>query len=91
MATEVIPPGMLNPAPLTVAWEIVTFEFPALEIVRFWELLEPTMTSPKLKVAALALNVPDPGLLLFWGVPAPVRPTQPESDRTTANTKNRCR
>ena len=49
-------PVALNPAPETVTFETVMFELPLLVNVTLWELLLPTFTLPKLKVAGSALN-----------------------------------
>ena len=85
METEDIPPTTLNPAPVTVAWEIVTAAVPVFVRVKVWEVLEPIVTFPKLKLVALAASVPDDDELLevefAAGVPAPVNPTQPERDK----------
>jgi hypothetical protein len=47
-------PYKLNPAPVTVAWEIVTVELPELVNVSYWVRLLPTWTLPKLTLSGLA-------------------------------------
>ena len=89
MAMEDIPPAMLNPAPVTTAWEMLTLTVPVLVKVKFWELLEPSVTLPKLKFVALAASAPDGEFPL--GEPAAVRPTQPESDRTATTARHKAR
>jgi hypothetical protein len=49
-------PVALNPAPDTLTFEIVTFEFPLLVNVTLCALLLPTLTLPKLKLVGLALS-----------------------------------
>ena len=85
METEDIPPNKLKPEPLTVAWEMVTAAAPVLVRVKVWGLVDPMATFPKFRLVALAASVPEEGELeldFAAGVPAPVKPTQPESDRT---------
>jgi hypothetical protein len=53
----VVSPVVLKPAPLTVEEEIVTDELPVFVIVTVWGLVDPTVTSPKLTSAGLALRV----------------------------------
>lgn len=93
MATEDIPPTTLNPAPVTVAWEIVTAAVPVLLRVNVWGLLDPATTFPKLRLMELAASVPEVELEVVFdfaaGVPAPVRPTQPESDSTAKQVRIR--
>jgi hypothetical protein len=84
METEDIPPTTLKPAPVTVAWEIVTAAVPVLFRVKVWGLLDPMATLPKFRLEALAESVPEEEveveLDFVAGVWAPVKPTQPESD-----------
>jgi len=67
---RLIPPK-LNPVPLGVIWEIVTPEPPEFVIVWAKEVLLPTATLPKLKLAGLAVSwpavmpVPDSGTFRF--------------------------
>jgi hypothetical protein len=51
-----VTPLVLNPVPVTVTPEIVTFEFPLFVTVVFSELLPPMSTFPKLKLVGLALS-----------------------------------
>ena len=44
----------LNPAPVTLAWEIVTVELPELVNVSYWARLLPTWILPKLTLIGLA-------------------------------------
>jgi hypothetical protein len=90
METEDIPPATLKPAPLTVAWEIMTVAEPVFVRVNVCELLDPVTTLPKLKLVALAVSrlggEPfEPG---FACVPVPVNPTQPESVNITITATN---
>jgi len=84
MATEDMPPTTLNPAPATVACEIVTEAVPVLLSVRVCGLVEPSTTFPNVRLVLLAASVPEEeevvDAVLLVGVPAPVRPTQPASD-----------
>ena len=93
METEDIPPTTLNPAPVTVACEIVTAAVPVLVRVKVWGLVDPVATFPKFRVVALAASVPEEDaefeLDFAAGVPAPVKPTQPESDRTAKDARIR--
>jgi hypothetical protein len=91
MATEDMLPTTLNPVPVTVAAEIVTTAVPVLLRVKVWGLLEPVTTFPKLRLAALAASVPVEEVELDFepGVPAPVRPTQPESDTSARHARNK--
>lgn len=94
METEDIPPTTLNPAPVTVACEIVTAAVPVLVRVKVWGLLDPAATFPKFRVVALGASVPEEEELEFEldfaaGVPAPVKPTQPESDRAARDARSR--
>jgi hypothetical protein len=94
MEIEDIPLIALKPVPVTVACEIVTAAAPVLVRVKVWGLLEPAATFPKFRVVALAASVPEEELLEFEldfaaGVPAPVKPTQPESDRTVRDERIR--
>jgi hypothetical protein len=86
METEDIPPTTLKPAPVTVAWEIVTIAAPVLVRVKVCGLVAPGATFPKFRLVALAVSVPaEAGLELdfdFAAVPAPVKPVQPASDST---------
>lgn len=90
MATDDIPPTTLKSAPVTAAWEILTAAVPVLLRVRVCGLVDPVATFPKLRVVALAASVPvDPEVEfdLDAGVAAPVKPTQPDSDRAAAKAK----
>jgi len=51
-----VTPLVLNPAPMTVTPEILTFEFPLFVTVVFSELLLPMSTFPKLKLVGLVLS-----------------------------------
>jgi hypothetical protein len=87
MAMEDIP-ATVNPAPVTAACEIVTLALPVLVRVKFWELLEPSITLPKLMLVELAASVPDEELLVFaLDGPAAVNPTQPVWTRHASNTR----
>jgi hypothetical protein len=82
--TEDMPPTTLNPAPVMVAWEMITVDVPVLVRVSICRLLEPVRTLPKVKLVALAASEPVDAvfeLVLAAGVPAPVTPVQPEMDR----------
>ncbi len=90
MDTEDIPPTTLKPAPVTVAWEIVTVAVPVFVRVKVWGLLDPAATFPKLKLVTLAASVPDEveGELGFAaGVPALVKPVQPAIDSTVRHAR----
>jgi hypothetical protein len=89
METEDIAPAMLKPAPVTVAWEIVTAAVPVLVRVSVCGLLVPGATFPKFRLVALAARVPvgDEVELDFGAVPAPVEATQPESDSTARHAR----
>ena len=91
METEAIPPTTLKPAPVTVAWEIVITVVPVLLRVKVWGLFDPRATLPKLRLVALAASVPklEPELDFPAGVPAPVKPTQPASDRAARDARIR--
>ena len=93
MRTEDIPPTILKPAPVTVAWEIVTAAVPLFVRVNVCGLVDPTATFPKFRFVALAESVPEVGLELDFGagVAAPVNPTQPESDTTARNARMRAK
>jgi hypothetical protein len=72
-----------------VACEIVTDAVPVFVRVSVWELLEPVVTFPKVRLVALAANDPAEALVelaFAAGVPAPVKPVQPEMDRTVKRT-----
>jgi hypothetical protein len=88
-----IPPTTLKPAPVTVAWEIVTAPVPVLVRVKVWGLLEPATTFPKLRLVELAASVPEleleDELDFAAGVPAPVKPTQPAIDSTARHARIR--
>lgn len=93
MVIEPIPPVTLKPVPVMVPCEIVTGPVPVLDNVRVCELEDPVVTFPKLRVVELAVRVPEepelePDVELDFGVPAPVRPTQPESDKTARAAKS---
>jgi hypothetical protein len=82
---------MLKAAPLIVACEIETAAVPVFVSVRVWELLEPAITFPKLRLVALAASDPEDAALDFEveaGVPALVSPTQPERDNTAMDVRN---
>jgi hypothetical protein len=73
---------------------MVIAEVPGLLSVSVCGLLDPSVTLPKFKVVALACSVPAVSAGEFvldfpCGVLAPVKPTQPERDRTAkvANSK----
>jgi hypothetical protein len=92
METEDIPPTTLKPAPVTVACEIVTAAAPVLVRVKVWGLVDPATTFPKLRVVALAASVPEVVEVEFdfaAGVPAPVKPTQPASERAARDARIR--
>jgi hypothetical protein len=95
METEDIPHTTLKPAPVTVAWEIVTPAVPVLVRVKVWGLLDPAATFPKFRLVALAASVPEeeeefePELGFPGGVPAPVNPTQPARDSTARTVRIR--
>src|ERR1700722_5461791 len=92
MATDDMLPTTLKPAPVTVAEEIVIVTVPELLRVKVWGLLEPVTTFPKIRLVALAASVPAEEEFEFDfepGVPAPVRPTQPESDSSARHARNR--
>ena len=80
METEDIPPTRLNPAPVTVALEIVIVVVPVFVRVKVCVLFKPGATFPKVKFVALAASVPAGVLVepVFAGAPALVKPTQPE-------------
>ena len=84
METADIPPTTLKPVPLIVPGEIVMAAVPVLVSVNVWELLEPAVTFPKLRLVALAASVPSEAVLEFVlaaGVPATVNPVHPETDK----------
>jgi len=94
METDDMPPTTLNPAPVTVACVIVTVAVPVLVRVKVWGLLDPAATFPKFRLIGLAASVPGEAgfeveLDFAGGVPAPVKPTQPESDSTARNARIR--
>jgi hypothetical protein len=94
MDTEDIPPAMLKPVPVMVAWEIVTAAVPVFARVNVCGLLDPTATFPKFSLVAFAESVPEAAGLepdFFAGVPAPVNPTQPESDKTARDARMRAK
>jgi hypothetical protein len=49
-------PTALKPAPDTITWEIVTFEFPVLVNVTFFEPLLDMFTLPKFRLETLGLR-----------------------------------
>jgi hypothetical protein len=63
-------PLALNPAPVVVKPEIVTFEFPVFVTMTFCELLLPTFTFPKLRLVGLMPSVK------VAAMPEPLRPTE---------------
>jgi hypothetical protein len=72
----------------------VTAAVPELVRVKVCGLLDPVTTFPKFRLMALAASVPDEPefeveLDFAAGVPAPVKPTQPESDSKAAKVRNR--
>jgi hypothetical protein len=84
METAPVDPERLKPGPETVAWEIVTAAAPEFVSVNVCELFEPIATFPKSTLVVFGASTPavvefEPGLL---GLPALVKPTQPEIDRT---------
>jgi hypothetical protein len=86
---EDIPPTTLKPAPVIVACEIVTAAVPVFVRVRVWELLETVVTLPKARLVALTARDPEEAVVEFVlaaGVPAPVRPTQPITDKAVRRT-----
>jgi hypothetical protein len=90
MEAEDIPPTTPKPAPVKVAWEMVTVAVPVLVRVRVWGLLHPITTFPKFKLVALAASVPDEvtGEFVFAaGVPALVKPVQPVIDNTAKDAR----
>jgi hypothetical protein len=75
--------------PVSVACEIVTDAVPVFVRVSVWELLEPVVTFPKVRLVALAANDPEEAVVEFAlaaGVPAPVNPVQPDIDRAAKRT-----
>ncbi len=62
---EGFPPITLNPAPVIVAWEMVTVPNPVLVTVKLWVAVLPTATLLKLRLVALGERIPVPG---SWGV-----------------------
>ena len=62
-------PLALIPAPTAVTLEMVTFEFPVFVTVTLCELLLPTFTFPKLRLAGLTARV------RVTAIPEPVRLT----------------
>jgi hypothetical protein len=92
METEDILPRTLKPAPVTVAWEIVTAAVPVLVRVKGWGLLDPATTFPKFRLVALAARVPDEvevELDFAAGVPAPVNPVHPAIDSAARHARIR--
>lgn len=92
MEAEGIPPTTLKPAPVILAWEIVTIPVPVLVRVKVCGLLDPIATFPKFMLVVLGVSVPDgvTGELVFAaGVPALVKPVQPVIDSTARHAKNR--
>ena len=70
--------------PVTVACEILIATVPEFVNVNVCELLDPAMTFPKLMLVELAASEPGVELLevvFDAGVPALVKPTQPERVR----------
>jgi len=73
LGVSVVPaltPLAMNPVPVTVTLEIVTFELPVLVTGTDCELLWLTVTLPKLRLVGLALR------LKVAATPAPLRPTE---------------
>jgi len=68
----------------------VTVAVPVFVRVNDWELLEPVVTFPNVRLVALAANEPEEAVLLEFafaaGVPAPVKPAQPEIDKAVTRT-----
>src|SRR5579872_1233082 len=84
-----MPPTTLNPDPVTVACEMATAAVPVFVRVKVWEPIEAVFTLPKARLVALAARDPEEAvseLVLVTGVPAPVRPTQPVTDRAVKRT-----
>ena len=84
METPDIPPTTLKLVLVIVPCEIVTAAVPVLVSVNVWELLEPAVTFPNLRLVALAASVPCEAVLEFVlaaGVPATVNPVHPETDK----------
>jgi hypothetical protein len=50
---------MLKPAPVAVAWEIVTATLPEFVTLKLWLLTDPTGTLPKVIAAGLRPNAPE--------------------------------
>ena len=91
METAVVAPETLKPEPETVAWEIVTAAAPEFVSVNVCELFEPIATFPKSTLVVFGASTPavvefEPGLL---GLPALVKPTQPEIDRMPTKSARR--
>ena len=59
MEIDDIPPTTLNPAPVIVAWEIMTAADPVLVRVNVWEAVVPVVAFPKLMLVALAASAPE--------------------------------
>ena len=79
-----LPPTAAKPAPEMLADEIFTVPVPVLVKVSVWVALLPTEMLPKVRVVALAVNIPAPG---EPGVPPPgvlalVSPAQLERPTT---------
>jgi hypothetical protein len=58
---EGFPPTTVNPAPVMVAFEMVTVAVPVFVTVTLWVVVFPTATLPKLKLVALGERMPAPG------------------------------
>jgi hypothetical protein len=93
METAAVDPERLKPGPETVVWEIVTAAAPEFVSVNICELFEPIATFPKSTLVVFGASTPavvefefEPGLL---GLPALVKPTQPEIDRTATKSARR--
>jgi hypothetical protein len=82
-------PEMLNPVPVTVAFEITRLDVPLLVRLIVCELLLPVATFPKLAVLGMALISAWPEPVVFTGGLAPVVPVQLESPRIAIMTASR--
>ena len=75
---------------MIVACEIVTVAAPVFVSVRVCELLVPAVTFPNVRLVALAASDPEEAVLelaFAVGVPALVRPTQPETDNAARSAR----
>ena len=82
----------MYPGPEMVTFDIVPAPVPVLVRVKAWRLLDPATTFPKFRLVAFAASVPEEvavELDFAAGVPALVKPTQPEIDNTARHAKIR--